>query len=288
MKRKVKYEYVGIHEQASFKYASYKVGIEDVIPLHQHQEWEISLIERGYGTVIMGDSAENFSAGTLTIIPPMIPHCWIFTRTGKKENDITENKTIHFKGSLLEYIGSFKEFEKSINIIKCMDKAITLDKSDAYDINELLRLIKEQEPVDRLFSLIKIICKYASIISNTDIMSRQVSTQKTGDEERIGKVIKYVTKNYMNRITLDEIAGVASMSKTRFCAYFKQTQRQTFFTFLHQYRIQRAVSMLMENKFSVSDICFEVGFNDVPHFIRTFKKYKGCSPRAYINKINVQ
>ena len=285
MKRTVKYEYVDFQEQLSLKCSSYRVSIDDVIPLHQHPEWEISVIQKGSGTVVTGDSAKTFSVGTITIVPPMIPHCWIFNRTGKAEEDMTENTTIHFKENLLENLMAFKEFQEDCHILKVMNKALTWDDTAAEGVYGLILAIKNQSCVDRLFSLIRILGISASKVRNKEVQDEPLIMHTDEDGERIGKVIKYVASNYMNRITLEEAAAVASMSKTRFCAYFKQSLRQTFFSFLNQYRIEIAIYRLTESRISIADLCFEVGFNDIPHFIRTFKKYKGCSPKAYLNRI---
>jgi AraC-like DNA-binding protein len=49
---------------------------------------------------------------------------------------------------------------------------------------------------------------------------------------------------------------------------------------VNEYRINQACRLLFENK-PIADICFEVGFNNISHFNKTFKQLKGVSPREY-------
>ncbi|WP_394331162.1 helix-turn-helix domain-containing protein [Draconibacterium orientale] len=52
---------------------------------------------------------------------------------------------------------------------------------------------------------------------------------------------------------------------------------------MNEYRVDCSCMMLRETNIPISDICFAAGFNDVPHFNRTFKKIKGQSPNNYRN-----
>lgn len=55
----------------------------------------------------------------------------------------------------------------------------------------------------------------------------------------------------------------------------------TFSQFVTRYRLNTACELLKHSQKQVSEICFMVGFNDLPHFIRVFKKAMGMSPTLY-------
>ena len=55
----------------------------------------------------------------------------------------------------------------------------------------------------------------------------------------------------------------------------------TFMQFVMQYRLNTACGLLKHSQKSVSEICYLVGFSDLPHFIRVFTKEKGVSPGKY-------
>ena len=55
----------------------------------------------------------------------------------------------------------------------------------------------------------------------------------------------------------------------------------TFTQFVIQYRLNTAATMLRDSHRQVSEICYTVGFNDLPHFVRAFTKAYGVSPTGY-------
>ncbi|MEM8908087.1 MAG: AraC family transcriptional regulator, partial [Bacteroidota bacterium] len=102
--------------------------------------------------------------------------------------------------------------------------------------------------------------------------------------ERIQLVQRFLLQQYHRSITLAEVAELASMNKTSFCRYFKECTRKTFSQYLNELRIDYACKLLLEGTFSVSRIGYEVGYNNVPYFLRQFKKIKGLSPKQYRNQ----
>ena len=83
-------------------------------------------------------------------------------------------------------------------------------------------------------------------------------------------------------ITLDDVARHVGMNRTSFCIFFKKVSGKTFVTYLNEYRIELACRLLKQQKVSVAEICYQVGFNNVPYFNRVFKKMKGVSPSEYV------
>ena len=91
--------------------------------------------------------------------------------------------------------------------------------------------------------------------------------------------------HYVHTISLDEIAAEVGMNRSAFCSYFKRCKGMTFSQFVTQYRLNTACELLKHSQKQISEICFAVGFNDVPHFNRVFKELEGVSPKDY-RKIN--
>jgi AraC-like DNA-binding protein len=71
------------------------------------------------------------------------------------------------------------------------------------------------------------------------------------------------------------------MSKTYFCYIFKSLTGKTFTEFCTELRIHKAIELLNTTDMPITEICFNVGYNDVTHFCRTFKKTVGISPKLY-------
>ncbi len=61
------------------------------------------------------------------------------------------------------------------------------------------------------------------------------------------------------------------MNKTAFCLFFKKATGESFVAYLNVFRLQMACTMLTRSSKNISEICYAVGFTDIPYFNRAFK-----------------
>ena len=71
------------------------------------------------------------------------------------------------------------------------------------------------------------------------------------------------------------------MSLSRLCREFKSHYRTSPLQYLHRMRVQAARSLLAETNLKVHEISYEVGYENVNHFIAHFRKLTGLTPREY-------
>lgn len=98
---------------------------------------------------------------------------------------------------------------------------------------------------------------------------------------RMKLVLDHIQKNYGHEIELSELAALSNMSPNYFCRYFRKLTGQTPIEYLITYRLESACYALRNTDLSVTDISFACGFNDVSHFIKSFRKAYGITPKAY-------
>ncbi|MDF2613115.1 MAG: response regulator containing CheY-like receiver domain and AraC-type DNA-binding domain [Clostridia bacterium] len=99
--------------------------------------------------------------------------------------------------------------------------------------------------------------------------------------DSIKRAIQYINQNYMNKITLEEVASAVHVSPNYFSKIFKEEAGINFATYLNQVRIEGAKKLLAERDTSLVDIAYLAGFEDQSYFSRVFKKYTGLSPKRY-------
>ena len=99
----------------------------------------------------------------------------------------------------------------------------------------------------------------------------------------IERTLLYINENISEKITLEELAQIANMSKTSYSVAFKKATGMTVWEYLLNVRVELASSYLIENKdnFNVTEIALMCGFNNAAHFSKTFKKIKGKAPSDY-------
>jgi transcriptional regulator GlxA family with amidase domain len=101
------------------------------------------------------------------------------------------------------------------------------------------------------------------------------------DSAKIDIIFKHINSNFQRQISLEEIADKVSMTVPAFCRYFKKATGKTFTKLVNEYRIVHATKLLSESQTSITDICFECGFNNFSHFNKLFKEFTGKSASKY-------
>jgi AraC-like DNA-binding protein len=100
------------------------------------------------------------------------------------------------------------------------------------------------------------------------------------DKIRMGAVYKYIHANYNYRPDVNAVAASVHLSTAAFCRYFKKQTKMTFTDFVNQYRITQAKTLLLK-ELSVSEACYEVGFESLSYFNKLFKKLMGENPSVF-------
>lgn len=131
--------------------------------------------------------------------------------------------------------------------------------------------------------------RYESMIDLLKIFSTQLSeyatTVNTVDEnaepEAITKAKNFILKNLDQSFSLGEIAGQVGMSESHLCRTFRSATGVTISQFVAQCRINKAKKELAKTKLRISEIAYQIGFQSLSQFNRTFAKVVGISPSEY-------
>ena len=101
------------------------------------------------------------------------------------------------------------------------------------------------------------------------------------DSRRVAKINDYINTHYQQEIRLKELADLAGMTPTALSRFFKIRSGKTISDYIIDIRLGYAARMLADTTHSVSEICYECGFNNLSNFNRIFKKKKDCSPKEF-------
>lgn len=254
-------------------------------PLHFHNDYEMVFMVKSTGKRIVGDSIENFTDGDLVIMGPNLPHVWYNEREYYEHPDDNEVEAfvIYFRPNLLDDIVVNVHSSTSIvEFLQDVKRGIKIDATACDYIAKLIIDVYELTGLKRTIKLLQIIDSLADTKSYTCLSSLGYNhTFNQRDVERIDKVYQYVMANFNQSISLNEAAAIASMTPSSFCKYFKARTLKTFTNFVNEVRIGYARKLLFNDALSISQICFESGFNNLANFNRNFKCYTQCSPREF-------
>lgn len=102
----------------------------------------------------------------------------------------------------------------------------------------------------------------------------------SGREERIVEIISYIQNDYKN-VTLETLSEEFHLSKPYLSKYIKEKAGMTFQDVVKKERMKKARTMLRETGHTVETVAAEVGYENVEHFNRLFKKTYGMTPVQY-------
>ncbi len=107
----------------------------------------------------------------------------------------------------------------------------------------------------------------------------------TPDQEFLSKLNHVIEKNIdVSEFNIDKLSGDMAMSHSNLYKKVKALTGMTTVAFIRDFRLKRAAQLLTQNKFSVIDTCFKVGYTDRRHFSQEFKKKFGKPPSVYANE----
>ena len=250
---------------------------------HFHPELELTLIVQGRGRRLVGRQVSGFEAGDLVLLGSNVPHLWASHEAAGVSGRMSEAIVIQFKE---HFMGDrFWEIPEMAAVKNLLQKAKSglLIKGQTRDwLAEKMGAGIYLPPVEQFLQLIAMLHGIATSDETEPIdlpLSDYVPSRI--ETERFQKVYAYLMAHYREEILLETIAGVANLSPTSFCRFFKKTTRKTFVDVLTEFRVKHAAQLLSTTEQPIADICFESGFGNLSYFNKEFKKSLGQSPLAY-------
>lgn len=117
---------------------------------------------------------------------------------------------------------------------------------------------------------------------NITVILQKIIERKSQEAARpIRESKKYINENYMRSISLEEVSSIAGFNPTYFSSLFKKETGTTFMEYLLEIRLNKAKELLKETNLSVAAICERVGYTDLKHFQKIFKREMEVSPNQY-------
>lgn len=259
----------------------YQVDFEDAFydKLHQHEEIQMSWIVEGKGTLIVGDTVNNFKKNDIIVLGSNLPHVF---KSDVGVSNKSHMVTLFFHKNA--FGTHFFELEELKEVLPFFKKSLHGFKvsSSKKSIIRLFQNLEKASKLDRfivLLELLKLISK-SSYTSLSSFINAKAYSDNEG--KRMQDVFDFTITNFNDYISLDTIANIANMTNNAFCKYFKKRTNKTYFRFLNELRIEYASNLLIEkNDVSIASIAYQSGFKNISNFNRQFKTIKGVSPKRF-------
>jgi AraC-like DNA-binding protein len=252
-------------------------NLNDIFYWHFHPEYEIVFVEGASGTRHIGDHISRYHNDDLVFIGPNIPH--LNFDYGVKTT--CETIVVQMKE---DFLGKeFLQAPEMSAIRELFEKAkfgLSFPGETKRIVGERLKKLIRLSHFEQLMELLHIFQILAT--SEKDILnSRPVSSEANRkDKGRMEKIYQYVEERYRDKPDLKELSKWCNLSAAAFCRYFKKMTKMTFTEFVNQYRVTQAKKLLLQQH-TVTEACYQSGFDNLSHFNKTFKKLVGENPSKF-------
>ena len=278
-----------MHEQVSFPPRTMlKVKWDEfphfTYPWHFHKEFEIVYVIKSSGKRFVADSVEPFSDGDITMMGSNLPHFWKSHKPEGEDNSKYVNAiVVQFnKDFFREEIASYPEFHHINELLKRAQNGIHFTKPASEKIGKKLKRLLKLNGLERMLYFIKIMDFMARTENYRLLASKGYVLEEHRElNSRLDKIMHFINTHYQRKITQEEVASKIGMTTVAFCRYFKEKTGKGFIYFVNEMRIGYACKLLVENHLSISQVCFECGFNNLSNFNRMFKRQTGLTPGEY-------
>ncbi|MBR4706854.1 MAG: helix-turn-helix domain-containing protein [Pseudobutyrivibrio sp.] len=249
-------------------------------PMHWHPAIEIVMpVKNGY-TMKFTNSEVKLRENDICIICPGCVHSIIAPETGRR---------IIFQPNT-----TYLRFMKEVELLISMMSPYTIITPEEYPtihgkLVDLLVEIRTEYLEGNSFSEVNI---YSKVLEMFVLIGKNSASKIPNAKDypmapreeyatKFMEICDYISAHCAEDLKLDEIADMSGFSKFYFERLFKQFTGTSFYKYVNQKRIEKAVELLIEPGNSVTDVALNCGFMSISSFIRMFKLQKGCTPTEF-------
>lgn len=253
-------------------------------PWHYHPEYEIVMVTESTGKRFIGDHICDFAPGNLAFLGPNIPHTYRNDDKYYEPGSALRAKSIviHFTEESLGH--DFLELPESRLISKLFDRStfgLDIQGITCQKVSNKLHDIVTMTGMRRWLCLVEMLLDMAESKNMKPITKTAHIGYNEKESKRLCSVFDWITTNFEKEIKLSEAAEIAQMNENAFSRFFSLRTRKTFSGFVQELRLQKAAKLLVENDMTITEVCYECGYNNVSNFNRQFLNHYQMNPMKY-------
>ena len=134
-------------------------------------------------------------------------------------------------------------------------------------------------PADQYHGVITLLAAFA--IQLSEQVNRLLIEDANSEPAIVTKAKQYVSANLEDKVCLDDVAKRVGVSSFYFCKIFKRSTGMTLTEYVNRRRIEWAKRKLVNPQARVTEVAYEVGYQSLSQFNRSFLKYVGMSPTRF-------
>lgn len=255
---------------------------------HYHPQHELVFIENGEGMLYTGDYTGVFQSGDLFYIGGNVPH--MFHSVQSSPDAFCSAYVVHIEDAFFKSVNlQATEFSYLKTLLEEAVKGVRFSGFNSELLVSELKAMTQQAIAYKTLRFLYLLLTVNETSLSTTLATTQWLQTYNNTDKRLHTVVQYIMQNFQQNISLDEIAEISGMNKASFCRYFKNKTHKSFVEYVNELRVNYACNLLKNTTSdkSITDICFESGFNSMSYFSRTFKSTMQQSPTTYRERFTV-
>jgi len=278
----------GDHSFSAFHFRNVPIGCS----FHFHPEVELTWIESGSGSRLIGDHLGQFEDGDLVLIGSGVAHYYIENQCCDDRMSASENSyyCVQFDES---FAGSeffdLPEFKPVFRMLERAKRGLYFGNVDASSQlgRTIIRTVESSGPL-RVLSLLETLVilseKGGEVLCSPSLQLKLSEIHQA----RVEKACATIFNHFDEDLRLPDLAQQCSLSSSAFSRVFHRATGKTFKVFLTETRIAHARKLLMETDGSVIDISLACGFKNLSNFNRSFLEMNKMTPTDYRRNVRAQ
>lgn len=245
---------------------------------HCHPEYELTLIVKGDGQRLVGDSRLPFSPYDLVLLGPDLPHTW-----SSDPHSATPSAAVVIQFTN-DFIRPFSTLPEAAPVNQLLDKSTRGLHFGVIEQDKVCRdilALPGKTGISRITALLELLSELSRQPASP--LSSPLFSLNTRDEteKRINKICRYIQDRAAVGVCLNEAAALVHLSPSAFCKFFRRSMNTSFSDYVNEVRVANACFLLLQSDKTVKEIAIETGYDSLTYFNRVFAKKKNCSPTAY-------
>ena len=243
------------------------------MPLHWHRPCEIARVIRGELTICMNEDEVTAGPGEMVFVNQEIIHGYFPKSCLYEVIDFDADEILRRTSLCKDILHTFTSNKVSV---------LPFDPTENADLYEITNRLFDLAALQRNEQDLLLLSTLFELLGTIYVQHHYIENFKSSSNVKIFKpLLDFIEKQYMNPITLAEMAQISGVAINRFAASFRDFFHQTPIEYLNAYRMERACIFLINTNDSITEIAYQCGFNDSSYFVKVFKKYKKMTPKKY-------
>ncbi len=257
---------------------------------HSHNEIELLLLERGWGSWLLGGELVTLRPGRLIVFWAVRPHQLVKSSPNTVINCLTIPLTVFNEWQLPERLSKAllagqTVLETDLEVFGADKRAFAHWNEDLHSQDRNRHKVALLEIEARLGRLAGRLPEAMDLKDQDSPASGMLNHQYF---QKISQIADYVSRHFAEPLTVPDIARAVNMHPTSATKMFKKICGINLIHYLTQHRILHAQRLLMTSDLKILDIALASGYRSASRFYAAYKKFCGMSPQRFRASVDIR